>query len=312
MKPGAKFALVLLLVAVSVFCYKTFYVDDISTAEGIENMSNTIAEDLNFHKGVSVQIDTPVDGSLKAVVECGAEGLNAFIINLDSQGRWEKVKYRWGTSFVIDDFNSKTEILAAIKEYILWFINYGVNGSDIHFVISSGALKTDNGRELSQAISSAGYFVNEVQANEEGKYAFLSSVPRLYRNNSASEDIGSGNCKTTTEDQSCESPGAKFHKLNINPTVAIKQLSNCTRLLVGKDKVFIIGGFPYNMYKVHNVDERYVQLKKPSFYKQLADEGVKNQNGLLLYQTLWDNFDGEIIFDSHANMAIGFLIDLYS
>lgn len=312
MKPVAKLLLVLMTVAIVTFLVKTFAVDEITVEESFENVTQTVKEDFNYHTGVSVQYDKPQNGQLRAVVECGASGFNAFIINLDEEGRWEKVKYQWGTSFVIDNFNSKEEIIKSLKDYILWFINYGVDGKDIHFVISSGALKTENGRNLSQAISQAGYFVNEINAESEGRYAFISSVPRLYTANCGSIDIGSGNSKTTNSNESCESPGAKFHKLNISGQVAAKQLYNCLNVLNGKEKVFIIGGVPYSMYKVHNTDNRYVQLREPSFYNSLKNDGIKAQNGLLLYEQIWNKFKGEIIFDSHANMAIGFLISLYS
>lgn len=261
------------------------------------------------------QPPAPTAGKLKGVVELGASGFNSFIIRVDGQGNWKQEKAEFGNSLVLENMASDEDIRAGLKKYIAGMLDYGVNGRDIHFVVSSGAAKADVTQKIVRNLKALKYLVNPVTPEEEGRLALRSVLPAEYEGRAFVADIGSGNTKISWKEgsrvEALETYGSKYYQNGVDDaTVAdevkakVKQVPQANRQVC-----FIIGGVPFELAKaVRKGKERYTVLDAPSAYKL---ENAKSKAGVNIYKAIADGTGTQqFVFDWDANFTIGFLLNL--
>lgn len=268
------------------------------------------------HRTFAYQPEKPVNGVLKGIVEVGATGFNSFVINMDKEKRWEIVSKEFGKSFVYEGMATTEDIRAGLKKYISGIFDKGVQSKNVHFVISSGAQKEPKTAVIASELKKMGYVVNLVTAEQEGKLALKSVLPKNYEDNSYVVDIGSGNTKISWVNggsiSSNEAPGAKYYEKGMDDAAAyadVKAKANA----VPKNKrevCFIIGGVPFELAnKTRQNDERFTVLNNPSDYN--AGDKKKVACGLNIYKALKDATGCDtFVFDWDANFSIGFLLGL--
>jgi hypothetical protein len=257
----------------------------------------------------------PEGGKLKGVVELGASGFNSFIIKVDGQKNWKLQKSEFGNSLVIENMATDDDIRIGLKKYIAGMLDYGVNGREIHFVVSSGALKADVTQKIINVLKSMGYVVNTVTPEQEGRLGMKSALPRQFESNSFFCDIGSGNTKVAWTEggntRSFESYGAKYFQNNTSDDVVANDInSKSAQIPAGKRSTcFIIGGAPFDMAKgIRNGKERYTVLNAPDAYKV---DNAKAKAGVNIYRALANATGCErFVFDWDANFTIGFLLGM--
>lgn len=92
----------------------------------------------------------------------------------------------------------------------------GVGKNNMHFVISSGAQKVPKTAIIADELKKIGYVVNQVTADQEGKFALKATIPPSFVESSFMTDIGSGNTKISWNDggslRAVEAPGAKYYE----------------------------------------------------------------------------------------------------
>ncbi|MEL7123040.1 MAG: hypothetical protein AAFO07_26560 [Bacteroidota bacterium] len=290
-----------------------------TTEEVVQNNTEDnaeVEETRNISKPVFSYIpETPVNGSLKGVVELGASGFNSFIINMDRQKRWEMKRKDFGASLVHENMATEQDVRDGLKQYIAEMLNYGVGGKDIHFVVSSSAIRTPEVQKIKKGLESLGYVVNSVTAEQEGIYALKSVLPSRYEGNAYVVDIGSGNTKVSWLDgsniKSYESYGSKYYQNNVDDS----KVYNGIRDVAGKipsskrEYCFMIGGAPFQMAKdIREGEERYTTLMDPNDYDT---EEQKMKAGLNIYKALKDETSTDVyVFDWDANFTLGFLLSL--
>jgi hypothetical protein len=257
----------------------------------------------------------PINGTLKGVVELGASGFNSFIINVDKQDRWELKKAEFGASLVYENMATEQDVRDGLKKYIATMLDYGVSGKEIHFMVSSSAIKTPEVQKIRQGLKSLGYVVNTVTAEQEGRYALMASLPDDWKDSAFAVDIGSGNTKVSWisngQIESEETYGSKYYQDGVSD----EQVYNAVRAVASKvppskrKMCFIIGGAPFSMAKdIRNGKERYTVLLDPEDYDS---EEQKFQAGVNIYKALKDETDADpFVFDWDANFTIGFLLSL--
>ncbi len=257
----------------------------------------------------------PVGGVLKGVVELGASGFNSFIINVDNSKNWKLEKAEFGNSLAIENMASDADITQGLKKYIGSKLDYGVSGKNIHFVVSSGAMKAENTQKIIKALKSMKYNVNTVTAEQEGQLALKCVLPKDYEDKAFVVDIGSGNTKISwtegSKTNSLESYGAKYFQNGTDDkTVASDIATKAKQVPDGKRKTcFIIGGAPFKLAKqVRKGEERYTVLEAPEFYKA---EDAKDKAGINIYKAIADATGCDtFVFDWDSNFTIGFLLGL--
>ncbi len=257
----------------------------------------------------------PENGKLKGVVEMGASGFNSFIIRVDPQKRWKLEKAEFGNSLVLENMASDDDIRAGLKRYIGSMLDFGVNGKEIHFVVSSGAAKAESTVKITRALKSLNYVVNQVTPEQEGVLGLRSVLPQEYEDKAFVVDIGSGNTKISWKEggrlQSVETYGSKYFQNNTDDkTVYNEVIDKAKQVPSGKRQTcFIIGGVPFELAKPIRKDkERYTVLNDPDEYKL---ENAKSKAGLNIYKAIHDaTGTNQFIFDWDANFTIGFLLDL--
>ncbi len=261
------------------------------------------------------QAPVPVGGKLKGVVELGASGFNSFIVKIDEQKRWKLEKAEFGNSLVTENMATEDDIRKGLKNYIAGMLNFGVGPKDIHFVVSSGAVKADVTQKIIAVLKSLNYFVNTVTPQQEGTLGLKAVQPNDYANTSFVVDIGSGNTKISWHEgsaiRSLESYGAKYFQAGTSDDVVAKDIAEKASQIPSEKRktAFIIGGVPYELAKkVRKGKERYTVLDKASAY-QLDD--AKAKAGLNIYQSLAETTGcQQFVFDWDANFTIGFLLSL--
>jgi hypothetical protein len=259
--------------------------------------------------------EKPENGSLRGVVEVGATGFNSFVIDVDNQRRWEIVSKDFGESLAYEGLATTEDIRAGLKKYLAAMFDKGVSKNNMHFVISSGAQKEPKTTTISNELKKMGYVVNNVTAEQEGKFGFNATVPASFADNSFLVDIGSGNTKISWEEngklQSLELPGAKyFEKGTPDDQVYNEVKSKVSQIPENKRNVgFVLGGVPFSLAKQHRKgEERYTVLKAPQSYKA-TDKRVAS--GLNIYKGIMDATGTDtFVFDWDANFTIGFLLGL--
>jgi hypothetical protein len=257
----------------------------------------------------------PNGGKLKGVVELGASGFNSFIIRIDDQKNWKLEKAEFGNSLVIENMASDDDIRAGLKSYIGKMLDFGVSGRDIHFVVSSGAVKAEGTQKIIKALKSLNYFVNTVTPEQEGTLALRSVLPADYDNNSFVVDIGSGNTKISWKDggstKALETYGAKYFQNGTSDDVVTSEVKAKAKQVPEDHRktCFIIGGVPFELAKaVRNGKERYTVLDAPSAYKL---DNAKSKAGLTIYKAIAEATGcDQFVFDWDANFTIGFLLNM--
>ncbi|MFD2574147.1 hypothetical protein ACFSUS_26155 [Spirosoma soli] len=257
----------------------------------------------------------PQNGKLKGVVELGASGFNSFIIRVDDQKNWKLEKAEFGNSLVIENMASDDDIRAGLKSYIGKMLDFGVGGRDIHFVVSSGAVKAEGTQKIIRALKSLNYVVNTVTPEQEGSLGLRSVLPADYADNSFVVDIGSGNTKISWKEggstKALETYGAKYYQNSTSDeTVATEVAAKARQIPADHRKTcFIIGGVPFELAKaVRNGKERYTVLDAPSAYKL---DNAKSKAGLNIYKAIADATGcDQFVFDWDANFTIGYLLTL--
>jgi hypothetical protein len=257
----------------------------------------------------------PNGGTKRGVVVVGAAGFDSFIITMDDQKNYRVDKKEFGTSLVKEGMSSDQDIREGLKSYIAKMLNDGVNGKNIHFVVSSGAQKAPQTQTFIKGLKSLGYVVNPVSASQEGKFGFEAAVPKPFRSNAFMVDIGSGNTKISWMQngqlKSVETHGAKYFQDGLaDSKVYTDILEKAAQIPEASRKTcFIIGGVPFELAKQgRKGEERYTVLNAPESYKA-ANE--KQKAGLNILKAI-DQATGspKTVFDWDANFTIGFLLNL--
>jgi hypothetical protein len=285
-----------------------------ATKEKTENPV-TPEENTNERTAFSYTPPAPENGKLKGVVELGASGFNSFIIKMDAQKRWKLEKSEFGNSLVMENMASDDDIRTGLKKYIAGMLDYGVGGKDIHFVVSSGAVKAESTIKITRVLKALGYFVNTVTAEQEGIYGLKCVLPQSYDSQAFVVDIGSGNTKISWNEsgklKSEESFGAKYFQNKTEDNVVYDEVKTKAMKIpeANRKTCFIIGGVPFEMAKkVRQGKERYTVLKAPDGYQF---EKAKDKAGLNIYKAVADATGcREFVFDWDANFTIGFLLGL--
>ena len=257
----------------------------------------------------------PVNGQLQGVVELGASGFNAFVINVDNQKNWELKKAEFGVSLVYENMATEADVKAGLKQYIAEMINFGVPGREIHFMVSSSAIASPEVQKIKAGLKSLGYVVNTVTPEQEAKYAFQAAMPAPYSTAAFVVDIGSGNTKISWMENGTivgeETQGSKYYQNDISDgDVYTEVRAKAAKVPQGRRSTcFIIGGGPYTLaQQVREGKERYTVLNMPQEY---TPEGEKERAGLNIYQALVDATGCKtFVFDWDANFTIGFLLSL--
>jgi hypothetical protein len=233
------------------------------------------------------------DGKLMGVVEVGATGFNAFVIRINKNNDYE-VKYKeFGESLAYEGFATYEDVKTGLRKYLSKIFDKGVSGNNMHFVMSSGALKNPKTKLIAESIKKLGYVVNEVTAEQEGKYALLALLPKEYYNNSFVVDIGSGNTKisyiNSGKIQSFETYGAKYYQKEISDSQATSEIQSYVAKVPNqyRENMFIIGGAPFKFAKEVCDENRYTLLKKPEDYK-LSSDDQKWNSGVNIYSSIYN------------------------
>lgn len=265
-------------------------------------------------RSFNYQPEKPVDGEYKGVVEVGASGFNSFVVNMDKENRWEIISKDFGKSFAYEGLANTEDIRKGLKDYIGMMLDKGVKSKNIHFVISSGAQKEPKTTVISSELRKMGFVVNLVTAEQEGKLALKSVLPKAYEENSFVVDIGSGNTKISWIDgntKSEEAPGAKYYEKDLKDDAVYAEVKKLgEKIPAAKREVcFIIGGVPFELAsQTRQGDERFTVLNDPSSYKA---EKIKTKSGVNIYKALKDATNCDtFVFDWDANFTIGFLLSL--
>ncbi len=263
----------------------------------------------------------PVNGTKKAVIELGASGFNLFVVEIDKDKNWKALRKDFGSSVISEGMTSAQVIKTKLEDYIKSVIDSsGVDGKNIHFVVSSGAAKEKITEEITGALKQIGYYVNTVTPEQEAEYAFLCTLPKGYEDKAFVTDIGSNNTKVAWmadgKKKTEESYGAKYFQKGTDDKTVYEDVKvkltgipeqNCKTL-------FLIGGVPFKMAKMQKKgDERYTVLStKISDYDELIKkEGDKMKSGINIYKAIVDATCAEqVVFDWDANFAIGFLLNM--
>jgi hypothetical protein len=256
-----------------------------------------------------------VNGTLKGVVELGASGFNSFIVKIDKSKNWQLEKAEFGNSLVTENMATDEDIRIGLKKYIGHMLDFGVSGRDIHFVVSSGAVKADVTQKIVKALKSLNYFVNTVTPEAEGSLGHRVVVPEKFVGQAFMVDIGSGNTKISWKKdgqlQSLETYGSKYFQNNTSDEVVANDVAAKAKQIPADNRkvCFIIGGVPFDLAKTHrNGKERFTLLKAPQGYQV---EKAKEKAGLNIYKSIAQTTGCEqFVFDFDANFTIGFLLNL--
>jgi len=257
----------------------------------------------------------PVNGKLKGVVELGASGFNSFIVRIDKDRNWKLEKADFGNSLVMENMASDEDVRKGLKAYIGQMLDFGVSGRDIHFVVSSGAIKAAGTAKIIKALKSLNYVVNTVTPEKEGILGLRSVLPAAYADKSFVTDIGSGNTKISWlaggAPKSVETYGAKYFQDNVaDATVAAEVKTKAQQVPEGlRQTCFIIGGVPFELAKkVRNGKERFTVLQAADTYQL---DNAKSKAGLNIYKSIAEATGcQQFVFDWDANFTIGYLLTL--
>lgn len=289
--------------------------DNSSPANNSSTTSSTSGTTPVSRAKFSYAAPVPVDGKLKGVVELGSTGFNSFVINIDKQKNWKLEKADFGTSLVYEKLATDQDIKDGLKKYIADMLAFGVSPREIHFVVSSGALKADITTKIVGYLKNMGYVVNTVTPEKEGQLGYTSVMPQGWEKDAFIVDIGSGNTKIAWMEngalKSQEAYGSKYFQNNITDDAAYSAVRGKAAQVPAalRKTCFIIGGVPFKMAKqVRDGKERYTILNAPDAYKM---DDARDKAGVNIYKAIADATDcQQFVFDWDANFTIGFLLGL--
>lgn len=280
----------------------------VATATGVKGAVNTSA--------VTVELPPqPVNGTLKGVVEVGATGFNAFVVEIDSNKNYRVVKKLFDSSGVKNGTATFEELKAGLKSYLDAMSNYGVGKNNLHFVVSSGALKEDVMTPISNELKSRGFVVNLMSAQQEGIFAYKAAMNPKYMPQAFVVDLGSNNTKISWFEsggiKTEELPGSKYFSkpLNTDASMFERVKSVASRIPENQRGIcFLIGGTPYSLVKGTIGSNRYTPLQSLDAYQ--AGEDKKMASGLNILKAIQAATNTQFVFDADANFTIGFLMSL--
>ena len=286
-----------------------------ASSSGSSSSSDNTASD-QPKQAFSYTAPEPQNGQLKGVVELGASGFNSFIVRIDDQKRWKLEKAEFGNSLVMENMATDNDIRTGLKSYIGKMLDFGVGGRNIHFVVSSGALKAEGTQKIIKALKSLNYFVNTVTPEQEGSLGLRAVLPADFYDNSFVTDIGSGNTKISWKEggstKALETYGAKYFENGTTDDAVTTEVKAKAKQIPSNHRktCFIIGGVPFELAKaVRNGKERYTVINAPSAYTKL--ESAKSKAGLNIYKAIADATGcNQFVFDWDANFTIGYLLTL--
>jgi hypothetical protein len=259
--------------------------------------------------------DEPENGQLYGVVELGASGFNSFVVNMDRQNRWKLVTREFGASLAYEGVATTEGIRQGLTKYMSNMFNNGVPSLNMHFVVSSGALKQPKTVTIANELAKMGYRVNRVTPVQEARLVYKATVPPSYFANSFMLDIGSGNTKVSWDEggviQTLELPGSRYFERGLSDEIVYATVkSGIAKIpITNRQFCFVTGGVPATLARQHRRGgERYTVLRQPATYEP-ADK--KTAAGLNIYRAIADTTDaGLFVFDDDTNFAIGFLMTL--
>lgn len=254
----------------------------------------------------------------KGVVEIGASGFNTYIVQIDKQGNYAVKLKKFGNSLAYEGLTNTDEVKRGLKDYLALMLNKGVSPQNLHFVISSGALKEPKTKVIADGIRKSGFVVNEVSAEQEGIWALQAAMHPNYRDKSFVVDVGSGNTKISWYEgnakRTIEASGAKyFQNTQLTDADVTEELrSKVAQVPADKRKIcFVIGGVPNYLAKTHpntGDDSTYIQLNNLDSYK--VDDDAKNHSGVVILKAIQSVTGCTYIFNNNAFFPIGFLASL--
>lgn len=257
------------------------------------------------------------NGKLKGVIMLGSAGFDSFIIKINKNKDWNIKNKEFGISLIKEGLATKEYVEQEVRKYIEKMSDFGVKGKDIHFIISSGALKEENSTPIIAGIRRVGYVVNEVNYNQEAKLGFKATVPNEIYNNAFFIDIGSGNTKIAWYNnagrriETRETYGAKYYKDDLLDRDIYDDVREIIKSIpvANRKNCMIIGGVPFKMAKqVRKEKERYTKLLSPDHYD---GKEKKMYCGLNIYKAIKDETQcNNFLFDWDSNFTIGFLLSL--
>lgn len=264
--------------------------------------------------------EAPIDGRLLGVVELGATGFNSFIVEMDAQNRWRPVKQQFGESAIKEGTTDEATVRTQLKDYITTILNNKVKGTDIHFVVSSGAAKEPLTATIIKALKSLGYVANVVSPEQEAQYAFKATMPKQLENEAFVVDMGSGNTKISYLQGgklvAHETHGSKYFQNKVDDAKAVADVKAAlSELPAAKSKTcFLIGGIPHKMAQLQRQGkERYTVLthEVSAYDAMVKDKGAQAACGLNIFDAIVQTAGvQQVVFDWEANFTIGFLMSL--
>ena len=257
----------------------------------------------------------PVGGRLRGVVELGASGFNSFIVRTDERRNWELQNSEFDNSLIMENMASDEEIRRGLRAYIANMLDYGVAGKDIHFVVSSGALKVAATHRIAKELTRMGYVVNRMTSEKEAALGLSVAMPPPFGDRAFVVDMGSGGTEISWladgKPKSVNTFGSKYFEYGIADDAVAADVKAKAQAVPAKLRktCFIIGGVPYEMAKqVRQGQERYTVLSAANAYHF---DKAKTQAGLVIYQALTEATGcKQFIFDWDANFTIGYLLSL--
>ena len=284
-----------------------------------QNKEQASSETVTEKEAFQYVVPKPVNGALYGVIELGGSGFNSFVIEIDSTGTWELIEAKFGESKVYDGDVSLELIKSGLETYMQGMLDKGVQADRVYFVQSSTASESEKVQEINTVLKELGYWVKNVDANEEGTFAFNAVMPDLFKSNSLMIDIGSGNTKITWlengEVHNITVNGSKYFQDGISDEEVYQKIKTALTGIPSDrmERCFMIGGAPYGLAKLdEDYYDRFTPLKEPSFYSNLDDK--KTQAGLNIYKSFYDNLENckHFVFDWDSNFSVGYLLQLHA
>lgn len=257
----------------------------------------------------------PVGGKVRGVIELGASGFNSFVVRTDARRNWELQKAEFDNSLLMENLASNEEIRRGLRAYIANMLDYGVGGKDIHFVVSSGALKMAATHRIAQELTQMGYVVNRMTAEKEAALGLSVAMPPPFAGRAFVADIGSGGTEISWlaagKPHSVSTFGSKYFEYGAADDVVASDVKAKAQQVPAelRQTCFIIGGVPYEMAKlVRRGQERYTVLDAPEAYQF---DKAKTKAGQVIYRSLAEATGcKQFVFDWDANFTIGYLLSL--
>ena len=270
---------------------------------------------LNARPAFNYPAPKPVGGKVRGVIELGASGFNSFVVRTDARRNWELQKAEFDNSLLMENLASNEEIRRGLRAYIANMLDYGVGGKDIHFVVSSGALKMAAAHRISKELTQMGYVVNRMTPEKEAALGLSVAMPPPFSNRAFVVDIGSGGTEISWladgKPQSVSTFGSKYYEYGAADEVVASDVKAKAQQVPAqyRQTCFIIGGVPYEMAKqVRQGTERYTVLNAPDAYQF---DKAKAKSGLVIYRALAEATGcKQFVFDWDANFTIGYLLSL--